>query len=251
MSRLAHAQDLYEAMQQVLEDRDTPVVESHLSDFYEHDRASVANQFAPNSRYLWLLHPHGTHFGRIGVLPADDTYMFSALQAYTNAFAPHRMEVHMIDVDALGAARIRLSSFREGMEACSRRDYSIEGNKLSAVVTHRGSSTQVGHIAIKQYAEGPGVYAATMAITTGGRPGREHLIALAQVGYRMAAKATGSLFSKVSLVTIDGVPVDEAIPELQVKEATPGQFASPRTALSVPAELTHRAPHTPSVRMRM
>lgn len=221
------AQQMFDSMQRVFECRDKPITESYLDDFYKHDLSSVAGQFAPNSRYLWLQHPHGTHFGRIGVLPGDDTYMHGVLQAYQTAFAPERMELHLIETDQLGAARMRKLTFSEGFTACLRHDYTAKGDRLYASVTHKSGADSIGSITIKQYAEGPGIYGSDLSITTRGGLPREHLIALTQIGYRMASRATGSLFSKVGSLTIDGVPVDDAIPSLDIAKPVPGSFKAP------------------------
>ena len=220
------AQQMFDSMQRVFECRDKPITESYLDDFYKHDHSSVASQFAPNSRFLWLQHPNGTHFGRIGVMESDDTYMHGVLQAYQSAFAPERMELHLIETDQLGAARMRKMSFAEGFTVCSRHDYAAKGDRLYANVTHRSSPDGIGSITIKQYAEGPGIYGSDLSITTRGGLPREHLIALTQIGYRMVARATGSLFSKVGSLKIDGVPVKDVIPSLDIAKPVPGSFKS-------------------------
>lgn len=231
---------MFDSMQRVFECRDKPITESYLDDFYKHDHSSVASQFAPNSRFLWLQHPHGTHFGRIGVMAADDTYMHGVLQAYHSAFAPERMELHLIETDQLGTSRMRKLTYAEGFTACSRHDYTVKGDRLYASVTHRSSPDGIGSITIKQYAEGPGIYGSNLSITTRGGLPREHLIALTQIGYRMAARATGSLFSKVGSLTIDGVPVEDAIPSLDIATPVPGSFKS-AVSNSVPTNDTPRA----------
>lgn len=234
------AQQLFDSMQRVFECRDKPIAESYLDDFYKHDHTSVAGQFAANSRYLWLQHPHGTHFGRIGVMPADDTYMHGVLQAYQSAFAPERMELHLIETDQLGSSRMRKLSFAEGFTACSRYDYMVKGDRLYASINHRSSDESIGSITIKQYAEGPGIYGSNLSITTGKNLSREHLIALTQIGYRMAARSTGSLFSKVGELKIDGVPVETAIPSFEIVAPTPGAFKNGAQATAPEAEPARR-----------
>lgn len=234
------AQQMFDTMQRIFECRDKPIAESYLDDFYKHDHSSVASQFAPNSRFLWLQHPHGTHFGRIGVMAADDTYMHGVLQAYHSAFAPERMELHLIETDQLGTPRMRKLTYAEGFTACSRHDYTVKGDRLYASVTHRSSPDGIGSITIKQYAEGPGIYGSNLSITTRGGLPREHLIALTQIGYRMAARATGSLFSKVGELKIDGVPVESAIPSLDIALPTPGVFKNGARATAPESEPARR-----------
>lgn len=219
------ANQMFSQMQSILENRATPIVESYHDDFYVGDRSTLASQFAPNSRYLWLLHPCGSHFGRIGVLPPEDTYMSGALHAYESAYAPARMELHLLEVNSVGEMRSKKISFREGHAAIQRSDYRIEGREPSVIIRHANESEgALGAVHVKVEAIGPGCYGSHVNVTTNGTARREDLVALCQIGGRIAAKCTGSLLAPIRSINIDGKPSEIALPDAVIEPAIVGKF---------------------------
>jgi len=224
--------DLCDKMQRIVEERPAPLITAHHADFYEVDRSTLASQFSPNARFLWLLHPNGTHLGRIGVLRASNDFMKSVLNCYVNAHDPDRMELYSIESDSTGAARIRRVTFDEGHELLRRCDYDLTGDTLFktgapigtvAVEVRHAGQVASGHVSIRLTGPEPLV--------------REHAIAALMLASAEVAAKSG-LFTPLHSIEVNGQDIDEVFPDFVIPELQPGRFAP---ATQLPAQASSEA----------
>lgn len=217
----SQATALFDKMHQIVEARAVPVIECYHKDFYEIDRLILNNRFSGNARYLWLLHPNGTHFGRIGVVPDNRDMMKAALNCYVNAHAPERMELHLIETNAQGQAHIRKISFQDGHDLLSKKDYHAEGNALM-----RGK-TRVALIDTKLASGRPGEYSGYVKISSAGAMplNREEMIAAIMTSATQVTDLSGSLHTPTKSIQIDGKEVEDVLEPIEIPEVIRGRYA--------------------------
>jgi hypothetical protein len=211
---------LFAKMQQVVEDVERPVMESYERDFYEHDRASMSEHFAPNSRFLWLLHPNGSHLGRVGVVPDKRDMMQAVLKSYVSAHPMRKMALYAIHVDGQGESKIKSISFETGHEMVRKKDYQMVSDTLM-----RGNE-KIANIDVQLVGAGPGQYHGHAKIDSlQSTPlSREQMIAAVMNASAVLTDKVGSLFSALKKVTIDGQDLDVALPSLSIAPLVKGAF---------------------------
>lgn len=212
---------LFDQMQRIVEERSKPVIESYSIDFYKYDKEILGDKFAPNSRYLWLLHPNGSHLGRIGVLPDEWDQMNAVLNVYINAHSPERMELHSIVVNAAGKASIKKIDFTEGHRLIAQKDYHMDGTSLI------NGKNKIASIDAKLVSVGPGEYEGRTNITTvdGHSLSREQIIAAVMTSAEIVTKQSGSLFTRLKNIQVNGVDVDDVLPLLGIPTVVAGMYA--------------------------
>lgn len=221
----ASANSLFQKMQIILENRATPVVEAHRDDFYELDRETLQSMFAPGIKLLWLLHPHGTHLGEVGILHPDHSQMNAALKTYSASHAENRMELHLIEVmdHSPGSeikTNIRQISLSQGLAlfrpAATR--YAMRGDAL----TKDGAS--IASISVK--------FGSPFGLARGFRT---HIVSEAELSKidaiaaslhagRMAAERSGMFMNELGCV-VNGRPFEALYPAAEISSVAQGQYA--------------------------
>lgn len=229
---------LFDKMQRIVEARATPVIESYHKDFYEYDRLILADKFSANARYLWLIHPCGSHLGRIGVVPDHRDMMKAVLNCYANAHAPERMELNFIETNAMGQARIRKINFEDGHKLLQQKDYHTQGNALMH------GENRVALIDVKLASGRPGEYAGYVNITSAGAQSlnRQEMIAAVMTSAAMVADQSGSLFTAIKSIQIDGKDADDVLQVIDIPEVVQGQYTPAPVAVQSEDESTTLTP---------
>lgn len=212
---------LFDSMQQILEDRNKPVIESYAQDFYTYDRRMIEQSFAPGGEYLWLLHPCGTHFGMIGVLPPETTFMHSAINAYEHNYAPNQMELYHIKVGESGTASIQKRSMEQGkaLIATPRARFKSVGDGLY------DHDARIATVSAKMALRKQQDRSYIAKIDTGGNELTRHQAIVAAMYAELSATKMSDLFVKCKDRLINEVSFDQMFPPLQIAPAEMGKYA--------------------------
>lgn len=216
----AAAASLFVAMQRIVEDRAVPVIEGYHQDFYNLDREILGASFAPGGQYLWLQHPCGTHMGMIGVLPADETGMQNVLKVYEHSYAPERMELHHITVSPDGDARLSKIDFAKGRQLI--RDLSSTYT-MHGVSMHR-KGVPVAEISVRmeeQIRPNRGYYVHIQSVAP---LNRLDAYAASMHAHQQVVRKS-DCFARSLGVLVNGQPMDELYPVIQIPPVTRGTYA--------------------------
>lgn len=222
LTRMAVA--LFDAMHRAVEDRAEPIIEHYLDDFYKSDRDLVSDLYSADADFLWLQHPNGSHFNRIGVLHPDHCFMSAVLDSYQSAHPMHRMELRHIRTDSQGSFKMRILDFDAARQLMRTPKYQLQGTQVQAGA---GSGiVTVASIDTRLVAKGPGIFQGDIKITSShGGLSREQAVATVMLARRELCRMTGSLFTGVKQMQIDGIDTAVALPSLDIPEVVPGIYA--------------------------
>jgi len=211
---------LFDAMQQIVEDRPAPIIEAYHDDFYKHDRRTLGAIFSPNARYLWLLYPHGSQLDRVGVLPQHECSMNAALNTFERAHPMSKMELRMIETDGAGDFKMRRMPFDFARAILRAIPYTRRGSDLW------DSHGPVAQIETKVHCTGPGVYAGTGKISSYDRIlSRGEVLAATMYLCKDTYARTGTLLTPITEIQVDGRPIDEVAPRLVIEDVVRGRYA--------------------------
>lgn len=214
------ASALFDAMQRAVEDRAVPIIEHYLDDFYKSDREMLSELFSADADFMWLQHPNGSHFSRIGVLPPEHCYMSAVLDSYQSAHPMHRMELRHIKTDSQGNFKMRTLTFEAARQLMRTPEYQLEGTLAKDI------NGPVANVDIRLVPKGPGIFQGDIKITScKGGLSREQSVATVMLATRDLCRKTGSLFTGVKQMQIDGVDTAVALPRLAIPEVVPGTYA--------------------------
>lgn len=216
-----NAIELLEKMQRIVEDRQIPIMESYQKDFYVMDKNIIAEHFTPNSRFLWLMHPCGSHLGRIGVLPDEKDMMKAVLNTYVNSYDARRMELNAIDIDGNGEAKIKKIGFSEGHNLLAKKDFEIVGNSLF------NQKNKIATIDVKLSGQGGQYYghAKITSINEQAPLDRSQTLAAVMMSSYSAATQSGSLFTSLKSIEIDGKDLYVEMAALDIPDLSIGKYA--------------------------
>lgn len=210
---------LFDQMQRIIEIRPTPLIESHHDDFYQIDRAILADKFSANARFLWLLHPCGTHLGRIGVLPEKADHMKAALNVYRPDTSPDKMELYCIETDAIGHARIQRIDANEGHRQIAQTGYTMEGDAMTkGGVKLALISTTVSRPQSMEYSGSARITAMTDDVLS-----REQLVAATMLA-QAAVESLQDKFTRLKSILIDNHGAND-LSKLTIPEVVQGHYA--------------------------
>lgn len=219
---------MFDAMQRVLEDRSKPIVEAYTKDFYQLDRDRVAALFAPGGEYLWLLHPCGTHFGMIGILPAERTSMAAVIDTYAGSYAAERMEMHHIQVDANGETSMKQVRMWEATNLIQARatKFLMRGCTLYSrgKWQHPDGDIPLAQVSVKVTSR-QGDHTYISKVDSGDRPLTRLQALAATMHAEMAATKLSDLFLKCQERLVNGVDLDTLFPAANIPETEPGKYA--------------------------
>lgn len=211
---------LFDAMQRAVEDRAVPIIEHYNDDFYRYDRQLVGDLFSSDADFLWLQHPNGSHFNRIGVLPPEHCYMSAVLDSYQSAHPMNRMELRHIKTDSQGNFKMRTLTFEAARQLMRTPEYQLDGTLV------KDANGPVANVDIRLVSKGPGIFQGDVKITScNGGLTREQAVAAVMIARRDLCRKTGSLFTGVKQMQIDGVDAAVALPTLAIPEVAPGAYA--------------------------
>ena len=220
---------MFDAMQRVLEDRDTPIVQSYQDDFYKHDRNAVAQSFAPGAEYLWLLHTNGTHFGMIGVLPVKETFMHAVVKGCPSMYRPESMELHHIKVHPNGETMINKVDTHDQSALLEswRPKVVMRGNTLHKTTASYSDldKSRLAEISVKMTPINTANRAYISKIETGERVLTRFEAMAAAMHAESSAVQLSDLFVKCEERLINGIDFEQAFPSAQIPEAEPGKYA--------------------------
>ncbi len=225
----AQASAMFDSMQQLLENRETPIVESYLQDFYKIDRATVGELFTPGGDYLWLLHPCGTHFGMIGVLPARDTFMRAAIKTYETSYPEERMALYHIKVSNDGAAKISPLTLKQGARLIDDHapKFEMQGHSLHRLARSAQGieAASLAQVSVKMSPANQANRSFVAKIDSGGRDLTRLEAMAAAMHAELAATKMSDLFIKCEDRFLNGKPLDEIFPPARIAEVEPGKYA--------------------------
>jgi hypothetical protein len=78
---MSHPSDiLFEKMRAVVEAPGYPLLQHYKQDFYQHDRKTLRETYAPGMSYLWVVRSHGTDLEPLHIDPRDSERALVALK---------------------------------------------------------------------------------------------------------------------------------------------------------------------------
>ena len=220
------ASELFDKMQQIIEDRKTPLLQSYQKDFYKLDRDNISKSFAENTRYLWLVHNSGTHMGRVGVLPDEKEWMQAVLNTYGKPDRPESVEIYSISINANCDAKLKQLSLGEARRFMEKKDYTIDGQNL------KKGHENISYLSLELTRDNGFESSGTIQINTNGERNlsREELVANSMISAHLVEKKTGSLFSRAKNIFVNGKDIDTLLPILKMGEVTVGKYLPEREA---------------------
>ena len=180
----------FAAMRQIVEAPNYPYLTAYKDDFYKHDRMYLERTCAPGNRYLWVVRKHGTHLIRLDVHPkmAEEGLAVLNLESVGERFLVAGDKVMPVD-DA--QARKLLASFTYAMFHGAVSKGGVALAQLAVDVSPWSSGRREGRVHYTSWVP-------VAAMTLG------DLVALRQIAECEVIKATQSLFTPTTEVTLDG-----------------------------------------------
>lgn len=212
------ARDLFTQMATAFQSRPAGLVESYTSDFYTIDAEMLGDQIAEGGSYLWMWTPSGTHFGTIGVLPVQATYMQAALRNYMHNYSADRLRLFAISVPETGLpATLKPITFDDGLalirSQSERSTYRLTGQQ----VTKNGKPIAEVKIIDPDFRKAPRDYALTVTSSTGIELGRRDALACVALANDAVVRRS-DLFARFVDIHIDSRPIDEVVPRVFTRE---------------------------------
>lgn len=211
---------LYREMQKIFESRPAPLTESCIEDFYKLDREALGAAIAPGGKWLWLLHPSGTHLGEVGILPEADSVMSAALKTYGASHAKDSLALYSISlakdvVDGRFKAAVRPITIEAGQSQL--RSSSGQYRMQKEALLKEGKSIATVSVRANEFFRPDRGYSAS--IVSEAPLSRLDAIAARTYANRIAATMAGRFVSDVTC-TVDGEAFDESFPPIVIAPAS-------------------------------
>lgn len=193
--------------------------QSYVDDFYKRDVGYLNDQYAPGASFLWLIHPCGTHLGRIDAGRWSDQLMSAAAASYLTSYGEDRLQLHLIDVSAQGEAKFSKITFAQLDKLVERRHLNSPAMSMpygSLMVADRRQAL----VLFKQLNDGSFEYRFE---TAPGAPamGRADMLAAVSLCWDDAKGKAQSFWHKPVHVYFDGQPAEKLVPSLGLPPLTP------------------------------
>lgn len=229
------AQALLDQMQAILEKSKT--IASYHEDFYKYDSVTLADEFAPGAKFLWVIHSCGTHLTRYGVLSADPAKSMACavLNSYSPSYLGRECEWYLITVASNGMSSLKQVTYEAARSAVYiNSHYRVEGKSVYLSSMSGSSASKVCSFDIELVSVGPGIRDGIIHLNYDEKssPARADLIAAVQIATRHLVETTGSLFTKTRATMINGKNFREVLPRLEINHRERGHFAQSQTAIA-------------------
>lgn len=247
------AERLFTRMQRLFEERDVPIVKFNQDDFYVVDKGILEATLSDGATFLWLIHPNGTHLGRIGVIEPGMTVMKRVLDWYRSQHPIPQLELYKISISPGFDAEIEKIDIDTGILLASEKpddskyDFSdstlFKNNaplfKIKSAI-YREVAVLVGNNSIQ-------------SVDSEYMPTREDIIVACLHGESAIHQLTRS-FCKASPARINGAELFSVFSPLVIPEPTPGKYGDGYVAIEIfspPTVLSKEIFNQPSPKDRM
>lgn len=206
MSRQLSAMAIFHAMTAIVEQPGYVYLQAYKEDFYKHDKTTILNELAKGARYLWVVHPNGTHLTRIGVHPRQNDWATATIESSLRATSLGA-EIYLIST-----AGVRKLTEIEAMSEIRVWQYAVANNTVRDA---RGRL--IGVFEVRKHSKsGDGNHYTNVVFQSACLPslGKADLLALRDIGLSESTVVWQSLFVQTESLTINGHCVTELLAQM-------------------------------------
>ena len=200
-------QALYDKMCELVASPTLAFFTSNKQDFTVHDRRSIVDWGTPQAEWLWIVRPLGTSLTRLKVCPLEREWAEASMsQGYATQKFFHLTVDGPREIQRSQALALIAKPFT----------YELSGSDLWSV------SADPQHVAaatVKTDPDStPGDRTYIVSFATKRAASADEISVMRLAGIRLAAKSAQSLFTRVSQVLVNGVPIEEAFRQARQRE---------------------------------
>jgi len=206
MSEQMSAMAISMAMTAIVEKPGYVYLQAFKDDFYKHDKATILNELAPGARYLWVVHPNGTHLTRVGVHHRQNEWATATIESGLHATSLGA-EIYLIST-----AGVRKITEIEAKAELRVWQYAVANNTVRDV-----KGRLIGVFEVRKHEKpGDGNHYTNVVFQSACLPclGKADLLALRDIGLSESTVAWQSLFVQTETLTINGHCVTELLAQL-------------------------------------
>lgn len=197
-----NVQTVFAAMKAIVEAPGYPLLQAYKEDFYKCDHAWLQHhEGAQGLRFLWFVRLYGSDMTALGIHKKVHERGLAILES--NSGSPYK--IYLVDGDS---ATVKEVSREAALVHLGKYDYDVKGR----VITRRGQQLASIEVEITPWSAGHEPKGNVTMKTFGSTPlSQEALLALYKIATSEIVVTSGSLFTKVGEVTLNGVDLYDTI----------------------------------------